>query len=430
MAGEKDNLRTGSQTAATVEEVVDVEIASALASCPGPFEALPPVSEARRQQSLGEHAFEVDTFVDDAATAAAASGGGGGGPAHPETVLYLAYGSNLCAKTFRGHRGIRPLAEVNVLVPELRLNFELPGLPYVEPCFANVGWRHAPSLSKQEDVAGDAHAERAPLLAADHDHHEGGRNNSGRGQPPPRRRDAWQKGLVGVVYEVTMTDYATIIATEGGGNSYQDILVDCYALPDADTVPERPSGPAFKAHTLCAPTSAFAPPPPAGKPSAPAPAAAVKRVRQRPNPGYAQPSARYLKLLTDGAAEHRLPAEYQAHLHTLQPYTITQTRQRVGRLVFIALWYPVIMALFAGQKLLADARGRSPRWYARVGEAVFTGVWTSYDRVFKRLFGDGERTVDPEAGGVQADDAPAAQFGAGAPSLVESGGERAYRTLS
>jgi hypothetical protein len=59
----------------------------------------------------------------------------------PGTYLYLAYGSNLSYETFQKGRGVKPLAQLNVQVPDLRLTFDLPGIPYAEPCFANSGTR-------------------------------------------------------------------------------------------------------------------------------------------------------------------------------------------------------------------------------------------------------------------------------------------------
>ena len=109
-----------------------------------------------------------------------------------KTVLYLAYGSNLCNETFLGKRAIRPLSQINVMVPSLRLTFDLPGIPYSEPCFANTALRSPDALDHDDD-----------------DYH----------------KNRWHKGLIGVVYEVTLSDYAHIIATEGGGSSYKDILV-------------------------------------------------------------------------------------------------------------------------------------------------------------------------------------------------------------
>jgi len=70
-----------------------------------------------------------------------------------------------------------------VLAPSLKLTFDLPGISYLEPCFANTRYR---KQSKTNDY----------------------------------HKDRWHKGLVGVVYEVIKVDYATIIATEGGSSGY------------------------------------------------------------------------------------------------------------------------------------------------------------------------------------------------------------------
>ena len=375
----------GVQAAGAVAEAVEVRTVPVPTAKQGPC-SLSPVSEERKRRSLNEKPFHVEELVDEVDSGDAA--------AESDTVLYLAYGSNLCAKTFRERRGIRPLAEVNVVVPELRLTFDLPGMPYVEPCFANVRWRH---LADDRSNEAPAISEKAPLLRT-------ATSASGAGAGAGAE---WRKGLVGVVYEVTRMDYGRIIATEGGGMSYQDVLVGCYALPESDTVPDQPGTAPFKAHTLYAPASrpggdddAEAGPRPAGR-------------RQRPNPDYAQPSARYLKLITDGAQEHDLPSEYQDYLHGLQPYTITETRQRVGQYVFLSLWGPALVALFTGNRIFADNKGRAPKWFSRYGDALFTVVWTSYDKVFKRLFGDGERTASPDTNRKLSEKD-------GGPSLVES----------
>lgn len=350
MATEKA-IRTGGEAAAALQEIADVDLPTHLGRRSSPV-VLPTISEAKRKQSLNPEAFHQTN-----------------GSAEPiDTVLYLAYGSNLCAETFRGKRGIRPLAAVNVVVPELRLTFDLPGLPYTEPCFGNVAWKELPK--EVERRSREWNGEEAPLLD--------------RERAPRFHKDRWKKGLVGVVYEVTQKDYATIIATEGGGTAYRDILVTCYVLPDAATVPDQPTTAAFKAHTLCAPhplpldRELVAQPTPSRPP----------RTRS-----YAQPSARYLKLITDGASEHHLPAEYQAYLHQIRPYTITEFRQRIGQLVFLAIWGPILMTLHLGHRLFDDKRGKSPRWFAAFAGALFIVVWASYDNFFKNLFGDGERTV-------------------------------------
>ncbi|KAH8602951.1 hypothetical protein B0O99DRAFT_647743 [Bisporella sp. PMI_857] len=258
-----------------------------------------------------------------------------------KTILYLAYGSNLSSETFLGNRGIKPISSTNVQVPSLDLTFSLPGLPYIEPCFANTAYR-SPSKSSSYQTTDDD-------------------------------QQRWDKGLIGVVYEVTPEDYRKIIATEGGGAGYQDILVDCYIMPkDSSSITSTPIAKPFKAHTLLSPSSALT----------------------RPNPSYAQPSARYLKLITDGAEEHSLPAEYIAYLYSLQAYTITSYRQTAGKVVFAGLWMPAILAIFALGMIFSDGNGNIPKWLARVYVVLFAAMWRSYDVFFKSAFGDGERTIE------------------------------------
>ena len=310
---------------------------------------LPCPSQERKAQSLGEKPFHLNKGILKEL---------GGRPHHPDTVLYLAYGSNLSADTFQGRRGIRPLSQVNVVVPQLVMTFDLAGLPYVEPCFANTKYRHTSAPTSV--------SEKSHLLFT---------------RTPNYHKNWWKKGLVGVVYEVTKEDYAHIIATEGGGASYQDVLVDCYELsPNEDIVPDLPISHPFRAHTLYSPIL------PPGETS-------EKGGRfSRPDPDYAQASARYLKLITDGADEHALPREYKDYLHELRPYTMTTQKQRLGGWIFSLIWLPLISAVFGLNSIFGDENGQAPAWFVAVTGVIFRGMWTSYDGFFFKMFGDGERT--------------------------------------
>ncbi|KAK5408662.1 hypothetical protein LTR20_009466 [Exophiala xenobiotica] len=295
-------------------------------------------SQERQQQSLNDTPLKSPLYPTKALSK----------PGAP-SVLYLGYGSNLSAETFRGKRNIKPLSQVNVVVPSLSLTFDLPGVPYSEPCFGNVRLRD-PSAIEQS--------------------YEDWRNQD-------YHKDHWKKGLVGVVYEVTAEDFAHIIATEGGGSGYRDVLVDCYALNGEPTedVPWKPAGQTFKAHTLFAPSNAAA---------------------ARPDPSYAQPSPRYLKLITDGAAEHGLPLDYQAFLHQIRTYHATTTKQRLGSFIFLTVWSPFFLFIFSGAAIFLREDGTYPKWLATFIRAIFMAVWASYDDFFKSTFGDGERTIGDE----------------------------------
>ncbi|CZT49820.1 uncharacterized protein RSE6_10712 [Rhynchosporium secalis] len=279
--------------------------------------------------------------------------------ASPETtILYLAYGSNLCAETFKGARGIKPLSAVNVHVPSLDLTFDLAGIPYTEPCFANTRYHVPPSTTTN--------------TAKENDY----------------QKDRWTKGLVGVVYEVTSEDYRTIIATEGGGASYHDVVVPCYTIPaGTKSVDTIPTGTPFKAHTLLRPSR-----------DSEDSQKSTNGGIVRPDPSYAQASARYLKLITSGGEEHSLPDEYMDYLYKIRPYTITTAGQRVGQSIILAVWLPILLFLFGLGKLTADKDGKIPGWLAGLIGGFTTVVWWNYDTVLKRTCGDGERTIGDDGG--------------------------------
>ena len=276
------------------------------------------------------------------------------------TIFYLAYGSNLAKETFEGKRKIRPISAVNVVVPSLRLAFNLPGIPYSEPCFANSATR--PGYDPPGPPPLD---EKAQLLA----------EVTSR---PSYQKDRWQKGMVGVAYELTLPDFAQVIRTEGGGAAYQDVVVECNLLPKGtQNVPEEPTTECLKVHTLFAkPTSE--------------PGDGLRLAR--PDPSYAQPSARYLKLLTDGAKEHDLPAEYQKYLQQIRPFRITTRRQMVGKAIFASTWVPIVMFIFTITRLFTHKDGTAPKWVVFLTSLVFRSAWTGYDGFFKPTFGEGERT--------------------------------------
>ncbi|KAL4972579.1 hypothetical protein BDW66DRAFT_143937 [Aspergillus desertorum] len=282
-----------------------------------------------------------------------------------DSVLYLAYGSNLASQTFLGVRGIKPLSQLNVIVPDLRLTFDLPGIPYIEPCFAGTHFRDVSAADDEEDE------EKRALLNA-----------------PDTDQERYKGPLIGVVYEVTLSDYAKIIATEGGGHGYKDIVVTCYPFPNgydpAHPIPERPKTQPLKAHTLLSPTGMQELLQLQGK----------SKSRISRNARYTQPSARYLNLITTGAAEHNLPLVYRAYLDQLQPYRITSLRQKIGMVVFLFMWGPWLLLSLGLSRSCARPDGRSPEWVGRLSDLVTVGIWSSYDNVFVHIFGDGERTVE------------------------------------
>lgn len=150
---------------------------------------------------------------------------------------YLGYGSNMSEESFLRRRGIRPLRSLVVHASGVLLTFNLAGIPYIEPRFANV----AVIPEKEKSVC---HWDSS--------------------HPKP-----WGKGLVGVAYYITLGDMAKIVMTEGGGSSYKVIQVDCQEIGGAE---EK-----LTANTLCT-----------SNPS-------LLRTQ------LGQPSPRYMRLLCTGA---------------------------------------------------------------------------------------------------------------------------------
>lgn len=343
---------------------------------------VPRTTLARQQAPLHTSSLELNAnlaekvvsqqWYEDVEANTDAGAGVGAGAANPEkTVLYLAYGSNMDTRTFSKKRGIKPISLVNVYAPELELTFDLAGMPYREPCFATARYRRQHSRGDNPDSDSDTGDEKHTLLS------DSNKKDT---------RGHWAKPLIGVVYEITVRDYAWMIATESGGRGYNDRIVTCHPFPDnyspADEVPDHPSTAPFKAHTLLsllADHDGHSPLP--------------VNPRIRPDPAYAQPSRRYRDLVHSGAVESDLPFAYRDYLLGIHAFELTTARQRTGKSIFLALWTPVIAVVEYCTLVYRRPDGYSPNWVVVFASIVYTCLWKSYDWLFFRLFGDGERTI-------------------------------------
>jgi hypothetical protein len=72
---------------------------------------------------------------------------------------------------------------------------------------------------------------------------------------------------------------------------------------------------------------------------------------------------------------------------------MTSARQRWGRSLLLLTWAPLMMFVFGLRRTVSDPRGKPPPWFMALSAMLFKGMWGSYDLVWRRLFGDGERTV-------------------------------------
>lgn len=331
---------------------------------------IPPTTLMRRQASTNPSSLELDDRLPEKVLGGNGDLENGTSPPPEETVLYLAYGSNMASKTFLGNRGIKPISLINVYVPELRLTFDLAGVPYSEPCFASTRYRHDPGEEMKDIVS-----EKAPVWWQGYDD----------------ERNVWHKPLIGVVYEITLKDYAWIIATEAGGRGYNDGIVTCYPFPKsydpADEVPEHPSTQPFKAHSLMslvADEEDYA---------AYGDSSLLRNPRIRPDPSYGQPSKRYVDILNSGAAENNLPFSYRAYLLQIPSYRVTTKRQRIGKSIFLSIWGPLFAFVTYLTMKYARPDGYSPGWLTVISTIVHGCMWACYDFIFAKIFGDGERTI-------------------------------------
>lgn len=167
-------------------------------------------------------------------------------------LWYLAYGSNLNSSVFKGRRGIRPLDARPVLAPGLQLAFDLPGVPYVEPRFANC--RVLPARDGRQAGGGTALDRKARRELRERGADGGADETSFIPEDSEKelkvlakrmQRRPWtgkERAMLGVAYLITPQDFARVLATEGGGSSYQMVAVDAHALKPAPEESATKSG--------------------------------------------------------------------------------------------------------------------------------------------------------------------------------------------
>ncbi|OJJ45962.1 hypothetical protein ASPZODRAFT_17392 [Penicilliopsis zonata CBS 506.65] len=239
-----------------------------------------------------------------------------------DTLWYFAYGSNISHDKFVGSRGIHPLAEAHVRLPGWALEMSIPGFPYREPAFASI-------------------------------------------QPGRDGHDGKQTiDVQGTAYLVTRAQYASIIASEGGGIAYREVVVWAEALHDEDV--QHLGGQRIMVYTLTN---------------------AMTRIPQ------GRASMRYLHMITSAAEDIPFDEAYHKFLAALRPYTPPQTRkQKAGAAMFWLLWTPIITMM---EKTIArtvdlDKGGNAPNWVAVLMRFVVAALWFSHDWVFAPLFGRGD----------------------------------------
>jgi len=175
--------------------------------------------------------------------------------------------------------------------------------------------------------------------------------------------------VIGIAYLLTRDEYERLLLSEGGRDGgYMEI--DVSVAPIADLTNE-------KKRINCKSLSTRVP-------------------RENPHP---LPSARYIQLIRGGAAEHQFPKTYQKYLDEVSIYTISSWKTEIGRVLFLTIWLPFILFIFA-LMTRKDKLGEVPKWVKQLQLAVFTGMWRMHDNLFSKIFGPGDICPDDTSKGV------------------------------
>ncbi|KAG0293576.1 hypothetical protein BGZ96_002621 [Linnemannia gamsii] len=269
----------------------------------------------------------------------------------PETIWYLAYGSNMDPKVFSGRRKIQPIESLVVTVPNYWLSFDIGGIPYVEPCFASI-LKMNYSRMHQKEYALEVHSRtmHGREFVWDESHAE----HPQRSYPPI---------LQGVAHKITLRDWQMVIQSEGGWGhdvptGYNQIQVDCVMHGSKEKL------------------RAF-----------------VLESRPVSVKTHCQPSARYKNLLTSGAAHHHLDASYQNYLANIVPYECTGVRSKVARVLFTLINAPMIL-MFAAIVLRnkgkpVEQHTRPPYWAAWAFDKFGRLSAAIHDYMVAPVFGSG-----------------------------------------
>lgn len=170
---------------------------------------------------------------------------------------------------------------------------------------------------------------------------------------------------MGIAYLLTRAEYERLLLSEGGRDGgYKEI--DVSVVPLVDLTSE-------KSKILCKSLGTRVP-------------------RENPSP---LPSARYVSLLRTGSAEHEFPADYQAYLNNLPIYTISSLKTQIGRILFLLIWLPIVLFIFA-MMTRKGKLGQVPGWVKRLQLWAFSNMWKMHDKFFSPVFGPGDIVPDKD----------------------------------
>lgn len=177
----------------------------------------------------------------------------------------------------------------------------------------------------------------------------------------PRRQGETDPDVLGIAYLLTATEYERLLRSEGGRHGgYLEIDVRVTALLNLTTHP----GDEIACKSL-----------------------QTRSPREDPRPF---PSKRYITLIRTGAKAHRFPGEYQTYLEDLPFYQVRGWWTAVGRVVFLTIWLPFILFIFALMKASESLSPGQLKWLRKLQEWTFLAMWKMHDSFFAWVFGRGD----------------------------------------
>ncbi|GAA5922328.1 hypothetical protein JCM1841_003070 [Sporobolomyces salmonicolor] len=256
-------------------------------------------------------------------------------------------------------RSTQPISSSTVVVPDAYLAFDVPGVPFLEPAFANAivkgynddgDWREELGEKAKDADARQSTAYKQWVWDRSCTGMEFG------GSLPPN--------LEGIAYELSEQDWPIVLsAVAAASPSTPSSLVPVHCIPYAGGDPSNPSEP-FTAHIRVA------------KPACQA--------------ASLQPTQQYLNLVLRGAFFNTLSREYLAHLILLRPYTLSPL-QKLTRTLLRLLLLPSFLIFHVPSKLFGiPAWARLERALGSVGART---LW-KLEASVRGFVGSGYRNAD------------------------------------
>jgi hypothetical protein len=250
---------------------------------------------------------------------------------------------------------IKPAESIAAIAPGYMRTFNQPGLPYREPGFATI----EPFPYKNTNGSGI-----------------GGSNNKSGKDEEEEEEEVTYRPVHGVVHLMTSTQWEYYKETEGAaGQSDKG-----YGVVEVEV--EAYDGRKFSAFTLMTQPKSIA----------------TLQGRK------ALPSLRYLKLLRNGAAEHKLDAEYQKYLSELVHYEPHGLGGKIGSVLMAVIAFGFLFPAFGLMRIYRKVKGLHSvnksgivsKFYAWYFRFVFDLSWVIHELVRPILgCGVGPKVVRP-----------------------------------